>query len=90
MGEVLPGLGETGTVGHTAGGLMKRALIDYRRCDPARCPEGICAAARACERRLLKQEAAFEVPMPGALPCSGCGDCVRGCPLEAVKIVADG
>lgn len=69
---------------------MKRALIDYRRCDPALCPEGICAAARACKRRVLRQEAPFEVPMPSPLPCRGCGDCVRECPLDTVKITADG
>lgn len=64
----------------------KMALVDYNRCKPGKCENGICLAAVACERKLLMQEAAGEPPMPNPSLCKGCGDCVRACPLDAIKI----
>ncbi|MFC1871524.1 4Fe-4S binding protein [Chloroflexota bacterium] len=65
----------------------KMALVDYNKCHPEECDRGICAAAQACTRKLLKQEVDYDVPMPNPSLCRGCGDCVRACPNEAVKIV---
>jgi Fe-S-cluster-containing hydrogenase component 2 len=62
------------------------ALVDYRACDPSRCEDGTCVAAKACSRKLLSQEAPFEAPMADPLPCRGCGDCARNCPLGAIKM----
>lgn len=68
----------------------KIALVDYQLCDPARCESGVCSAAQACPRRLLRQEAPYEVPMPDTSPCKGCGDCARSCPLDAIRVVSNG
>jgi len=65
----------------------KIALLDYNKCHPEKCDKGICLAALACTHKLLKQEAPYEMPMPYPSLCQGCGDCVRACPLKAMKIV---
>ena len=64
----------------------KTVLVDYRACDPARCEDGLCPAARVCTRKLLRQEAPFEVPMADVSVCRGCGDCVLACPLGAIRV----
>jgi len=65
----------------------KMALLDYNQCHPERCDSGVCLAALACTHKLLKQEAPYEIPMPNPSLCQGCGDCVRACPLKAIRIV---
>ncbi len=65
----------------------KKALIVFDRCHPEQRDKGICLAAAACPRKLLKQEAPHEIPMPDPSICQGCGDCARACPLKAVQIV---
>jgi translation initiation factor RLI1 len=65
----------------------KLALVDYSKCDPEKCEEGICAAALACPRRLISQEDRHEAPMTDPSPCRGCGDCARSCPLKAIEVV---
>ena len=64
----------------------KAALVDYNRCQPNECANGVCAAVEACARNLLKQEMPYERPMPSPSICPGCADCVRACPLNAVQI----
>jgi translation initiation factor RLI1 len=66
----------------------KLALIDFPKCRPADCKDGICVAAEACPRNLLKQENAAEIPVPDPALCRGCADCVRACPMKAVKLVS--
>jgi len=65
------------------------AVVDYEVCRPERCaPEdGLCAAARACRRNLLVQEQAYEAPFvfPADM-CQGCSDCIRACPLDAIRL----
>jgi translation initiation factor RLI1 len=68
----------------------KLVLVNYNKCDPERCEGGICTAALACSRRLLRQEAPYEVPMGDPFLCRACGDCVRTCPLKAVEVVGGG
>jgi translation initiation factor RLI1 len=63
-----------------------RALINYEKCNPERCEGGICAAAKACSRKLFKQEAPNEMPMIDPLLCIGCGDCLRACLLDAITL----
>lgn len=65
----------------------KTALVDFRKCRPEQCEEGVCAAAKACTHKLLKQEAPYETPMSNPSPCSGCGACVVACPFRAIVIV---
>jgi translation initiation factor RLI1 len=62
----------------------KMALVDFGKCRPQNCPDGVCAAALACERKLLRQETPYQCPMPDPSVCKGCGDCVRACPLKAI------
>jgi translation initiation factor RLI1 len=64
----------------------KVALIDFKKCSPQNCRDGICAAALACPHRLLTQEAPYEIPLPDPALCRGCGDCARACPLKAIKV----
>ncbi len=63
----------------------KMALIDFNRCKPELCGE--CPAAKACPRKLLKQEKPGEVPMTNPMSCRACGDCVRVCPQKAITII---
>ena len=63
------------------------ALVDYDICNPSTCDpkEGICAAARACTHKVLKQiDGRFEPPMVFQDLCMGCWDCMEACPLDAV------
>jgi len=66
----------------------KVALVDYRQCNPKDCADGVCLAAKACPRKLLRQEEPYEPPMPHPSVCKACGDCVRACPHKAIRISA--
>ena len=65
----------------------KMAMVDFNRCKPHECGDGTCVAVKSCEKKLLIQEAVGEPPMPSPYLCKGCGDCVRACPLDAIKII---
>ncbi len=64
----------------------KMAMIDFNKCRPQECEDGVCKAAEACERKLLVQETAYEIPMTNPFLCRGCADCVRACPVNAIQI----
>ena len=66
----------------------KTALVDYNRCSPEACPDGICSAVGACPAKLLRQETNHTVPMSEPSYCRACGDCVRACPLKAIQLVS--
>lgn len=68
--------------------LRKVALLDFNKCRPEDCPEGICAAARVCPIGRLRQEAPYTVPEPEPSACRTCGECVRACPRKALQIVS--
>jgi len=38
------------------------AMVDYGKCQPEKCDEGICLVALACPNKILKQEAPYEMP----------------------------
>ena len=65
----------------------KTALVDFHRCLPELCQGGICPAALACPKKMLRQEEPYQAPMPDPFLCKGCGDCVRACPQKAITIV---
>jgi translation initiation factor RLI1 len=68
----------------------KLALVDYRKCDPTQCAGGVCTAALACPRKVMRQEDPYEAPMSPSAPCTGCAECVLHCSLHAVELVTDG
>ncbi len=65
----------------------KTALVVFDKCRPGNCERGICPAVAVCPHRLIKQEAPYEIPMFYPATCQGCGDCVRACPLQAIRVV---
>lgn len=62
------------------------SLIDYQKCSPEDCENGICLAVLACPNKVLRQEAPYEMPDPYPGMCLGCGSCVLACPLGAVRV----
>ena len=64
----------------------KTALVDYNKCHPEECNNGVCNAAQACTLKLLRQEAPFDIPMPDPFSCRACGDCIKACPLKAIQL----
>ena len=68
----------------------RTAVVDFNKCKPEECaPEdGKCAAAAACKRGIMQQEAPFEAPMvfPEDM-CMACSDCKLACPLGAVSVI---
>jgi translation initiation factor RLI1 len=61
------------------------AFLDYTKCRPEACLDGLCKATQACRYKLLKQEKPFEAPMMDPYICRGCNQCVRACPLKAIQ-----
>jgi translation initiation factor RLI1 len=66
----------------------KLALLDYNKCQPEKCENGICTAVLACPSKLLKQGVPYTVPEPEPFACRACGDCTRACPQKAIRIVS--
>ena len=64
----------------------KMALVDYAKCHPEECDNGVCSAAQACTLKLLQQDAPYLIPMADPFSCRACGDCARACPLQAVRL----
>lgn len=62
----------------------RQVTIDFSKCQPQGCGDGVCAAAAACPRKTLKQEQEFESPLPSPIACTTCADCQRACPFGAV------
>jgi translation initiation factor RLI1 len=64
----------------------KMAMVQFDKCVPHQCKGGKCTAIPACKHKLIQQEKAGEIPMFSPGSCTGCGDCVRACPLKAIQI----
>jgi translation initiation factor RLI1 len=58
-----------------------RAMVDYRKCQPEECDEGICLAASACPKGIVSQEVPHEMPDLSPDVCVGCGICAQACPF---------
>jgi NAD-dependent dihydropyrimidine dehydrogenase PreA subunit len=63
----------------------KSTIIDYNLCDFKYCKDGICRAIPFCDKKVLKQEAAFEPPYIDSNMCSGCNKCIPACPSGAIQ-----
>jgi NAD-dependent dihydropyrimidine dehydrogenase PreA subunit len=67
----------------------KTALLDYSLCRPSECDEaGVCRLVEVCPSKLIKQEKPGFPPMTEPFSCRACGECVRACPLNTIKIVS--
>ena len=64
-----------------------KVALDYERCDPGSCEDGICAAAKVCEKKVLRQEAPGEMPDLYPSLCRGCIDCISDCPRDAIRLM---
>jgi ATP-binding cassette subfamily E protein 1 len=67
----------------------RMAVIDYEKCHPEKCDEGICDALSACPRpdEIFIQEAPDDYPYIIQDLCRGCGDCSRICRAEAIRMM---
>jgi ATP-binding cassette subfamily E protein 1 len=64
-----------------------KIVLDYQRCEPGSCQDGICAAARVCKKKVLRQEKAGEMPDFYPNMCLGCSDCLSACPRGAIQMM---
>jgi len=64
---------------------QKIAIINYNKCDPKECKDGICKAISACSKKIIKQEEPYETPFINASLCSGCYECIKSCPRNAIE-----
>ena len=66
----------------------KIPVIDYTKCYPEQCDNGVCVAALVCEYGSLVQEEPYETPeLNPAKWCHSCGKCAIACPLNAIKMM---
>ena len=65
----------------------KTVAIDYKACEPEKCEDGICKAVLACEKKILTQEAPYEMPDVKASMCLSCANCVLACQQNAVILI---
>ena len=64
-----------------------KIAVDYQRCDPESCNDGICAAAKVCQKKVLRQEEPGEMPDVYPSLCLGCIDCISECPRGAIQLM---
>jgi len=63
----------------------KIAIVNYNKCDPSKCKDGVCKAISACPKKVVKQEEPYEVPFINVGLCSGCYKCIPSCPEGAIE-----
>jgi len=63
----------------------KIALINYRKCVPEDCRDGICNAIKGCSRKVIKQEEPYDLPFIDMGLCLGCFECLPYCHKEAIE-----
>ena len=66
----------------------KIAYVEYGKCHPEKCDQGICLAALECEYKSLIQRSPYEAPETNpAKWCRSCAKCVQACPLKAIRML---
>lgn len=66
---------------------MAQATIDYQRCRPSDCENGLCRILRECPVKAIWQEEPYEVPVADWSRCRGCSKCLTLCPHNAVGLI---
>ncbi|MEA2015829.1 MAG: hypothetical protein U9O59_03840 [Actinomycetota bacterium] len=61
------------------------AIINYDKCVPEECRDGICSAIKACKKKVIRQEEPYEIPYINTGICIGCYDCIPFCHREAIE-----
>ena len=62
-------------------------MVDYGKCQPENCEEGICLAMSVCPKGVLSQEVPHEMPDLNPDVCVGCGICAQACPFQAIQVM---
>ena len=65
----------------------KTVAVDYQSCDPKQCENGVCKAVLECERKVITQEAPYEMPDTKSSMCLSCALCVLVCPKDAIRVM---
>jgi Fe-S-cluster-containing hydrogenase component 2 len=61
--------------------------IDFTKCRPGNCKNGVCTAGKACTHNAFYQECPYDFPMHIADRCMGCRQCSDACPLRAIRVI---
>ncbi|MBN2073887.1 MAG: hypothetical protein JW770_08095 [Actinobacteria bacterium] len=63
----------------------KIAIINYSKCNPPECRDGICNALAYCSKKIIKQEEPYDAPFINPGLCTGCFECLKACRLGAIE-----
>ncbi len=66
--------------------MSRMLMLDYNKCKPEDCHNGICCAVQACPLDILGQEEPYDKPMMYSPVCKGCMECFRACPNSALEL----
>jgi translation initiation factor RLI1 len=61
--------------------------LDYSKCRPDLCNNGICIAVAECQLKVIGQEEKFDFPMANPSLCKGCAKCTAACPYGAISLI---
>ncbi len=62
----------------------QKVAVDYKKCHPESCKDGVCQAVQECPRKLWKQEEPYDLPFVISGFCEDCERCIEVCPHNAV------
>jgi len=65
----------------------QKVSVDYKKCDPNRCLNGVCLSVVECPRKVFKQEDPYDPPYIVSGFCQECSKCVEVCITGAVKML---
>ncbi len=65
----------------------RMVVLNYQKCDPQFCQDGVCQAALLCKRKVLSQIAPHETPELNSEMCLGCAVCTTACAGQALEVL---